>query len=119
MKFSFYCRLEINIDIEDEQWNYLLKCCDSHYDYKVNASVRHGGFLYGFKGRRDFSEGKDITIDVNSHQLQIMMKALEMPVDYPNQMKMALKLTNDLHNIWREYAKKTEEINNKLNPEHE
>lgn len=119
MKFSFYCRLIINIDIEEEQWNYLLKCCDAHYDYKVNSSIKLGGFLYGFEGSREFSKKKDVTVDVTSHQLQLMMKALEMPVDYPNQMKMALKFTMDLHNIWREYAKKTEEINNQLNPDNE
>ena len=119
MKYWFYCKLQINIDIEEEQWNYLLKCCEHHYDYTVQSAVRHGGFLYGFKGRRDFSEKKDITIDVNSRQFQIMMKALEMPVDYPTQMKMALKFTKELHDIWSEYAKKTVEINNQLNPEHE
>lgn len=111
-KHTFFAKLEIHVDLSDEDFNHLLKQAEHHYDGKVKTSVELGGFLYGLKNRREFSEeadDKDTILTVDERDFQLMMKALEMDKSQRGQA-----MTKRFWTIVHDMQKKHTEINNML-----
>lgn len=77
MNYQFSATLNAVIDISDNDFNFILDCCQHHYDNTVQAAVAVGGFLYGIKNRREWSKGKDQTMELSMRQLGLVLKSME------------------------------------------
>ena len=103
-KHSFFANLSATIELSDLEFNLLLESAKNHYDGTVHSTICIGGYLYGAKGRRDYSEGKDKNVDFSEHQLGLALKSLEIQ---NTDMSVALyvRLTGivkDMHAKWNE-----------------
>lgn len=77
LEYKFCAELSAGVVFADDDFAMILEVAARHYDGKVNNSVCVGGFLYGYKNRRDFSDGEDKTVFLNQSQLNLVMKTLE------------------------------------------
>lgn len=73
-KFTY--DVEVFVDFTDDELELLRGCCAGHYDGLIKASVKRGGFLYGWINMRDM----DIDICCSFHQLDVCAKALDLPL---------------------------------------
>ena len=77
-KHSFFATLSATVELSDNEFNLLLESAQKHYDGTVNSTICVGDHLYGAKGRRNFSEGKDKNVDFTERQLGLALKSLEI-----------------------------------------
>lgn len=106
---SFFANLTATIEFSDEEFETLWSSAKNHYDYAVQSSTEQGGFLYGGRNRRTFSDGTDKTIHLTWRQSDILLKALEFPLT-EEKLKISIRL-NQIMNEWKE---KHNEINKQL-----
>lgn len=78
MKTFLQAKLVAYIEMPDEDFDFIKKCCANHYDHKVKSTVEVGGFMYGFTNRREWSKGEDKTLELEFRQIDLLCKALEM-----------------------------------------
>lgn len=109
-KHSFFATLSAEVEISDSDFNLILENAANHYDSTVQDSVKIGGFLYGFKNRRDFSKGKDKIVELTSRQLGLVLKSIEF-----NNSNQAIFLCKRLYKIAMEMQQKTIELNKTIN----
>lgn len=103
-KHSYFATLSATIELSDSEFNLLLESAKNHYDSTVNSTVCVGGHLYGAKGRRDYSEGKDKNVDFSERQLGLALKSLEIQ-NTEISMSLYIRLTGivkDMHAKWNE-----------------
>lgn len=109
MKYTFYAELKLHIELPDNIFNMLLETCKNHYDSRVKESVQVGGFLYGAKNRRDWSNGENKELELTFRQADTILKALEM-----NNSDNANYLGEAIFRALNEMREKSNEINAKL-----
>lgn len=114
---SFYATIGINIEFNDEDFEFIKLSMKHHYDFTVKSSVEVGGFWYGFENLRKW--GKEYPIDGDNpnigkfeeRQMQLILKSIEFS-DNP----LSYKITKRLYGIVNEMGVKWKEINKQLNP---
>lgn len=106
---TFFATLIATVELSDAEFDLLWKSSEKHYDSTVELSCKQGGFLYGAKNRRSFSNGEDKTADFKFRQLDLMLKALEFPF---SEEKAVLSLR--LQKIMQDMREKHAEINKQL-----
>ena len=111
---SFYAKLSANVFLSDEDFYFIYKCFQNHYDRTIKMSADVGGFLYGRKVHRtpypDWTPtDEDRVIEFSSRELQLVLKSLEM-----QSSKQASDLNIRFLQILSELAKNQNEINNNL-----
>lgn len=109
MKHSFTSELTANIEISDSDLKLLLEISSNHYDDAVKAMSRIGGFLYGFKNRRDFSAGEDKTVELTGRKIGLILKSLEL-----NNSDQTNGIAKTLYAILNEMQRKTIYINKRM-----
>lgn len=77
MKHSFHTHIIADIELSDDEFNFIFQSCQQHYDYKIKSLAKSGGFIYGFKNRREFSKDEDKILDLNFRQIDLLCKSLE------------------------------------------
>ncbi len=82
MKTSDF-RYEVSIELEftDEEFNVIELCMMRHYDAKTAAASKQGGFLYGWRNRRQLAH--DMLLTCSFEQVSSCAKAIEMPSSVP------------------------------------
>lgn len=84
-----------------------------HYSYDVTSLADVGGFMYGWKGSRDFreKEGKYFfDKQLTFRQIDLLCKALEFPMTAES-----MKMTGDFLKILNVVREKSESINESIN----
>ena len=109
MSHQFFATLSVEIDMSDKDFNILLQCASNHYDFTVQSGAAVGGFLYGLKNRRDFSNGEYKKIEVSTRQIGLILKSLE-----GNGTDEARYIGENLYRIAMELHSTASEINNSL-----
>ncbi len=107
MEYSFSAELSAGIEISDSDFQLLLDCSSHHYDHTVQSMSMIGGFLYGHKNCREFTNGEDKTLWVTQRKLGLMMKSLEMC-----QVPAGLFLSSSLWKVAMSLQNEMEKINN-------
>lgn len=103
-EYHFYHTLTVFIRIEDEDFYFIYQCAKNHYDSKVVGLTEVGGFLYGWKNRRElFSSPEDDRkeIEFTSRQLDICSKAIE----FSDGEEQTLRLRKMFYQIHQELGK--------------
>lgn len=120
MKYRFWANLKTVFQLDDATFELLETSMRHHYSHDVKSCVEHGGFMYGLRGRRDFHKDQPDdelrnTLEVDSRQLQLCMKALEMRHYQAKELHERLDLLSaQLHKLWRLYAAQMEALNEGL-----
>lgn len=108
----FRATLSALIELSDAEFDLIWKNASRHYDGTVRSSVQVGGFIYGYRNRRNWAlERDDDTheykiVDVKNSEIQLIMKACER--DYSDE---SLRLSSRLFLVLAEMNKRTAEIN--------
>lgn len=113
MKYTFYAEIKVNLDLTKEEFDYLYARCQQHYSYDVTSVSEVGGFMYGWKGQRDFCEKvkRDfLDRELTFRQIDILCKALEFPTTIES-----MKMSGDLHKIINVVRERSESINKTIN----
>jgi hypothetical protein len=113
MIYYFQAEILAHIEFPDEDFEFIWECCTHHYDLTVKAMVNIGGFLYGFRNRRSFSNNVDKAADLTLRQIDLVLKSLEM---YYANKEQAYRLTTELQAISKELIEVHTETNNNLLP---
>ena len=113
-KYSFYATLTANVFLDDNDFNFIYKGCQQHYDNWVKLSTEVGGFLYGAKIRRTPFPGytpsdKDRIVDFTTRQLGLIIKSFEMQSE-----EQASRLNLMFHKIASEMAIQESTINKNI-----
>ena len=112
-QYYFVATLVAHIELTDEEFQILFSEATKHYDAKVKASAKVGGFLFGFQNRRMYAAQAgepDQIVEFSENQLDLMMKALEM-----NWSSEGRTLYNRLLNIFKDLQQQTMHANKPLN----
>lgn len=109
-KHSFFAKLEARVEISDSDFNLILEHAANHYDNTVKSSVRVGGFLYGFKNRREWSKGEDKIVELTERELGLVLKSIEFSLS-----DQAIHIGRRLYAIAMELQEKFIEVNKTLN----
>lgn len=109
MKYSFFAQLSVSFEIDDADFALLIEEAKNHYDTTVRMSTQLGGFLYGLKGRREFSDGSDKTMDLTFRQIDLLLKACE-----PSDTDAVYDLRSKLLKVLDALQAKSIEVNNLL-----
>lgn len=109
MKYSLQANIKANIIFTDQEFDLIEKDFKSHYDYLIREACEVGGWLYGFKNRRQFAKPENAECDLSFRQVDTILKALES--DYSSQ---AIELFKKLHNILSEINMIGPKINDQL-----
>jgi hypothetical protein len=113
MKHTFSAEIKVNLDLTKEEFDYLYIRCQQHYSYDVTSLAEVGGFMYGWKGQRDFLEKKGKPFfdrELTFRQLDLLCKALEFPMTVES-----MKMTGDFLKILNVVREKHELINESIN----
>lgn len=85
MKHQIFVKPEVDLQPTDEEFDFLLKCCKLHYSYDCQSLIEVGGFLYGWKGRREFYKNNKAdkgderpSYTISFRQMDTLLKAMEM-----------------------------------------
>ena len=115
MTHSFWATLKVNIVLSDEEFDFLFKTAESHYDFAIKEMTKLGGRLYGAKNKRT-SQIKTTDIeyinsisDLSFRELDSLIKCLEMEVGYGH--PIAKNLDKRFRSIIIEMASIIEQIN--------
>lgn len=114
MKYRFWAKLTLIFQLDDATFALLEDCMRHHYDGTVKSCVEHGGFMYGYRNRRDFrkdtpdDEDRN-TLELDSRQHQLCMKALEMR-HYVVEHQLD-ELNAKLHKMWHAMVGQAELLN--------
>lgn len=116
MKTFLQAKLIAHIEIEDEDFDFIKKCCKHHYDFKVKSSVEVGGFLYGYTNRREWSKGQDKVLELEFRQIDLLLKALEMGqyIELGKAAVISVKLKKILTCMNEKYAELNPELEKQL-----
>lgn len=113
-KYSFYATLTANVFLDDNDFNFIYKGGQQHYDTTVKLSTKVGGFLYGLSVRRSPIPGMDVTnedriCEFTARQLGLIMKSFEMQSG-----EQASRLNLMFHKIASEMAIQQSTINKNI-----
>ena len=109
MKYFFQVEFKAFVEIPDKEFEFILECCKHHYDFTVASSVEVGGFLYGLKNRREFSNGEDKVCDLTFRQIDLILKSIEM---YDNEEER--NVHRNMFKIIRQMGEENMEMNKNL-----
>ena len=76
-KHSFIAELKADVEFSDSDFEFLFKSSRTHYDSTVQSISAVGGFLYGLKNRREWSNGENKTTELRFGDLQLLLKSIE------------------------------------------
>lgn len=113
MNHTLSVEVKVNLDLTKEEFDYLYLRCQKHYSYDVTSLAEVGGFMYGWKGQRDFREKQGEPFfdkQLTFRQIDTLCKALEFP---PTEESM--KMTDDFVKILNIVREKHESINKIIN----
>lgn len=120
MTYRFWANLKTIFQLDDATFTLLEECMRNHYDGTVKGCTEHGGFMYGYRNTRDFRKDTPDdeyrnTLELDSRQHQLCMKALEMRHYYHTGLHKQLDELNDqLHKLWHAYVAQMEKLNNEV-----
>lgn len=117
MKYRFWANLKTIFQLDDATFTLLEDCMRHHYDGTVKSCVEHGGFMYGLRGRRNFKKDQPDdefrnTLELDSRQLQLVMKALEMR-NYVVDSQLD-QLNTQLWVLWHRLVAQSEKLNDEV-----
>ncbi len=75
---GFTYEVGIFVDFTDDELDLLRRCCAVHYDGRVKAAAKQGGFLYGWLNARSMG----IDLKCSFSHLDTCAKALEQPTEW-------------------------------------
>lgn len=114
-KYSFYANLSACIFVNNEDFDFIFKCAEHHYDTNVKMTTQPGGTLYGEKNRRTkFYPEQVITdehriIQLNPRELQLIIKSIEFSGN-----EKSIAIYGRMYSILMEMSAKQNEINKTL-----
>jgi hypothetical protein len=114
-KYNFYATLTANVFLDDNDFDFIYKGFESHYDTTIKLSAKVGGFLYGYKFRRtpisdlEVITDEDRVVEFSARQLGLIMKSFEMQSG-----EQASRLNLMFHKIANEMAIKQQTINKNI-----
>lgn len=120
MKYRFWANLTTIFQLDDATFTMLEECMRHHYSYDVKNCVEHGGFMYGLRGRRDFHKDTPDdehrnTLELDSRQHQLCMKALEMRHYHAAEMHEPLdQLNAQLYKLWHLLVEQSAKLNEQV-----
>lgn len=119
MKTFLQAELIAHIEVSDEDFDFIKKCCDGHYDFKVAETVKVGGFLYGHTNRRDWAKEAnepDNVMTLRFRQIDLLLKALEMGnyIDAEKAMSIGKRFSEILHKINEKYKTLNSQLENEF-----
>ncbi len=109
MKTFLQAELIAHIEVSDQDFDFIKKCCTGHYDFKVSETVKVGGFLYGATNRRQWAKDRNEENNIlvlKFRQIDMLLKALEMGnyIDMEKAMPITKRFTEILHKINEKYS---------------
>lgn len=96
-KYHFHYTLTVFVYIEDKDFYFIFESAKNHYDRNVREMTKQGGFLFGWRNRRElFASDEDDRKDIEftSRDLQLCSKAIEFPHGNDEVLQQAWKLKN-------------------------
>ncbi len=111
MKYYLQATLSAFIQITDEDFKLLWDDCENHYDAKIQSFTKVGGFMYGWKNRRDWAENEeDKEKELTFREIDSLLKAMEMDYTIPASLLSAsfikiLRRMNDMYSPMNENLK--------------
>lgn len=120
MRYTFFATLKSVFQLDDPTFALLEYSMRHHYSDDVRSTTKHGGFMYGLRGRRDFHKDTPDneyrnTLELSSRDLQLCMKALEMRHYQAAELQDRLdQLDVQLHKIWHALVEASEKVNEEL-----
>lgn len=109
MTCFFRAEYKAHIEIPDLEFEFIKKCCERHYDYKIQSLVQVGGFLYGLTNRREWSNREDKVCDLSFREIDLLLKSLEMSREL-----LSYHISAAFRRICKEMSKQNHEHNKKL-----
>lgn len=112
---GFYATLTANVFINDDDFNFIYRSFQGHYDITIKMAANVGGFLYGLKNRRTKFYAEEVindesrTIDVSNRELQLILKSMEM-----QNSAQASSINLRFHKILSEMSTQQETINKNI-----
>lgn len=82
MEYTLIPEINIDLKLSKEDFDFIFEAAKRHYSYDVTSLTEVGGFLYGWKGRRDFEimEGEEFSsYTLTFRQVDTLCKAVEFP----------------------------------------
>jgi hypothetical protein len=120
MEHSLYCRLEAEVKLTDQEFEFLVTCCKHHYSYDCTSLIEVGGFMYGWNGRREFEKTKGdgrSSYNLTFRQMDTLLKVLEVAPYFANAVENGdiwVGLNKFFHGILRQINEAGPIINEKI-----
>lgn len=76
---KYILKPDVEIELSEEEIEFLIKCSQIHYDIKCKDASAYGGFIYGLKNYSKFvKEGEPIMYSFTHKQIDLMAKICEV-----------------------------------------